>query len=158
MSPLILLILASVFPSTSQTSWMEPEAFHLRVGMTRAAAVSVLDNRGWNVKKGKGEDDLIVEYDETRTLTLAFSKGKLASIRFELVDFVPQIHRAFEEQKKTLAKRFGKPTVVAAGNTLIYDRQTPNVFAVVSSDPSTEFGKRGLGFLVVRYFEPPPAD
>ncbi|HUF19019.1 MAG TPA: hypothetical protein VMS12_13320 [Thermoanaerobaculia bacterium] len=157
MSALLVLLLASVFPSTSQTSWMEPEAFHLRVGMSRAATVGVLDARGWKVKKGKGEDDLIVEYDEIRTLTLAFSKGKLTSIRFELVDFVPQIHKAFEEQKTTLARRFGKPTI-KSGNTLIYDSQTPNIFAVVSSDPSTEFGKRGLGFLVVRYFEPPPPD
>lgn len=157
MTAILFLLLATAFPSNSATSWMEPEAFRLRIGMTRSEASETLRSSGLKTAEGKA-GDLIVEYDDTRTVTLAFQSGRLSSVRFELVDFVPAVSKAFHEQKATLKKRFGPPTVKASDKTLIYDRTKPNVFAVLSTDPSTEFGKRGLGFLVVRYFEPPPAD
>ena len=157
MTAILYLLLATAFPSSSATSWMEPDAFRLKIGMRKSEAVAILRDGGLKPTEGKA-GDLVVEYDETRTVTLAFQNGKLSSARFELVDFVPAVTRAFAEQKLTLEKRFGPATVRPSEKTLIYDRRNPNVFAVLSTDPATEFGKRGLGFLVVRYFEPPPAD
>jgi hypothetical protein len=156
MLPLLLAVLAGVFPSTSKSSWMEPAAFRLTVGMTRAAAVERLHADGWKTKPGKAGNDLLVEFDEGRTLTLAFRGDRLVSIRFELIGFAPEVRRAFGEMRKTLSAQLGPP--MERGTTLIYDKSTPNVMAVLSTDPKTSFGKQGLGFFVVRYFEPPPAE
>lgn len=122
--------------------------------MARSAAVERLNADGWKTKPGKAGGDLQVEFDEGRTLTLAFDRGKVSSIRFELIGFVPEVRAAFDEKKKDLKQSLGPATV--RGTTLIYDKTNPQVMAVLSTDPTTSFGKQGLGFFVVRYFAPPP--
>jgi hypothetical protein len=150
----LLLLLLGAFPSTSKTAWMNPASFHLRVGMSREAAVERLRADGWPAKPGKAGDDLLVEFDQGRTLTLAFRRGRVTSIRFELVAFAPEVRAAFAEKKKTLRSELGRAK--ERGSTLIYEKTNPQVMAVLSTDPTTSFGKQGLGFFVVRYFEPPP--
>ncbi len=53
-----LLLLATSFPSTSRTSWMRPDAFHLVVGMPRAEAMRALDK--WTPKPGKDKNELTI--------------------------------------------------------------------------------------------------
>ena len=89
-------------------------------------------------------------------MTLLFTRDRLASVRFEFVDFVPEVKAAFVEQRKALRHNYGLPVVRGKGTTLIYDRPDFNIFAVLSTSPSDDFGKKGLGFFVVRYFVPPP--
>jgi len=153
---LFIFLLATAFPTQARTSWMQPDAFHLEIGMAEPKAMQALRSRGWKVKRGKAKNDWIVEYEQTRTVTLAFEKGRLTSARFELVDFVPEVRAAFNERKTFLKQRYGNPPVSRAkGTALLYDKKSPNIMAVVSTDHRTGFGKKGLGFFVVRYFEPP---
>lgn len=133
---------------------MDPASFHLKIGMTRGAATDRLRADGWKSKPGKAGDDLLVEFDEGRTLTLAFQGGKLTSIRFELIGFAPEVRAAFDEKKRDLKKAHGP--AIERGTTLIYEKTDPQIMAVLSTDPKTSFGRQGLGFFVVRYFAPPP--
>jgi len=124
--------------------------------MSRARAVSALADSGRSLKPGKQTGEEFIEYDQGRTLTLRFEGGVLSSIRFELVDFIPDVKKAFVEQRGSLAQRFGRPEVKSEGRTLIFERRDQTIFAVISTDPKSSFGEKGLGFLVVRYFLPPP--
>lgn len=150
----LFTILATVFPSSSKTAWMQPAAFQLALGMTREKAVASLKTAGWETHPGKQDNHLVVEYDAGRSVTLAFEKGRLRSIRFEFVSFIPELNAAFQEQKKFLETRLGPAKKLSPG-ILAYDKQVPSVFVVLSTDQKTSFGQQGVGFLVVRYFEPP---
>lgn len=151
---LALTILATVFPSPSKTSWMQPAAFHLALGMSREKAVASLKSGGWAPQPGKKENHLVVEYDSGRTVTLAFERDRLHSIRFEFVAFIPELKEAFKEQKKFLETRLG-PAKKLSPTAFAYDERVPSVFVVLSTDLKSSFGKQGVGFLVVRYFDPP---
>ncbi|HEY0590592.1 MAG TPA: hypothetical protein VGF40_02400 [Thermoanaerobaculia bacterium] len=154
--PLALALLFSgVVPETA-TGWMEPERLGLAVGMARDRAVSEIERRGHATEPGKEPGHLIVKMGEKRTVTLAFEKGVLQSIRFELVGFVPEITSALAEAKAWLAKKHGAPSrTVEKPPVLQYDATTPRIYVVAAVDPATSFGKQGLGFLVIRYFAPP---
>jgi hypothetical protein len=152
---LAILLFAAAFPSPSATSWMSPESFHLKLGMTESQARGVLREGGWSPKKGKQTNHMIVEYGDKRTITLVFGHHRLDSIRFELVDFLPEVKSAFVEERKRLKETLGPPNPISPRNTLIYDGRTPNIFAVLSTTTKTEMGRQGLGFLAVRYFVPP---
>ncbi len=156
MLSIIALILATAFPSNSKTSWMRPESFHLTIGMTRADAVRTLEERGLKAQKGENSDQLIADYTPTQALTLDFQKDRLRSIRFELFTVITQIDVAFEEEKAYLAKTFGAPKRVKSKSMLIYESTLPNVMAVVNDDPKSDNGKKGLGVLVIRYYDPVP--
>lgn len=150
------LLLGGVVPETA-TSWMDPERLGLSVGMTRAAAEAILAERGHATEAGKEPGHRIIRLSDKRTVTLAFEGGALRSIRFELVGFMPEIARAFREAKATLAKKHGTPSrAVEKPPILQYEGTTPKIYVVAATDPSTSFGKQGLGFLVIRYFEAPP--
>lgn len=154
MLTVLALVLATAFPSTSKTSWMRPDSFHLVIGMTRSEAVEALQNGGWKPQKGDDAQHMIVDYTPTQSLTLEFGNDRLRSIRFELYSVIGEIGSAFEEERHYLRKAFGEPKRVKANNVLIYDAMLPNVMAVVNNDPKSESGKRGLGVLVVRYYDP----
>ncbi len=156
MLTILAFILAAAFPSNSKTSWMRPESFHLAIGMNRDEVVQTLVTGGWKPQKGDDADHLIVDYSSTQSLTLEFHKGRLRSIRFELYTVLNQIGGAFEEEKAYLRKTFGEPKVVKSKSMLIYEATLPNVMAVVNDDPKSHNGKRGLGVLVVRYYDPAP--
>lgn len=147
---LALLLLAGM-PSNSRTSWMRPDAFRLTIGMPRAEAMRALEK--WEPKKGRTDNELIVDYTEDKALTLEFREGRLISVRFELVAYLPAIRGAFDEEKLYLLGAHGKPRM-STKSILIYDNALPNVMVVVNDDPRTEQGKQGLGVLAVRYYDP----
>jgi hypothetical protein len=151
MALLLALLLSTAFPSTSRTSWMRPESFHLTIGMTRDEAMTALEK--WAPKPGKDADEVVVDYSDERALTLQFRKGRLTSVRFELFVFLPEIRLAFDEERKRLAESRGKPRK-ATKSILIYDDALPNVMVVAADDPKSEQGKQGIGVLAVRYYDP----
>lgn len=158
MLTILALILATAFPSSSKTSWMRPESFHLSIGMSRRDALRKLQEGGWKAQKGDDANHFVVDYSSTQSLTLEFRKERLRSIRFELFTIIGQIGSAFEEEKTYLRQTFGKPKPIKSKTMLLYDSSLPNVMAVVSNDPKSENGKRGLGVLVVRYYDPVPGE
>jgi hypothetical protein len=148
---LALLLLAPSFPSASRTSWMRPDAFHLTVGMTRIEALRALDK--WTPKTGKDKNELIIDYSDDKSLTLDFRKDRLTSIRFELFTYLNGIRGAFDEERQYLRETHGDPRM-ATKSILVYDNTLPNVMVVVTDDPKTDQGKKGLGVLAVRYYDP----
>lgn len=157
----MLLLLAALtlaltsFPTAVETAWMDPEAFHLNMGMTRSQVLARLKNDGLATSAGKEPNHLIVEYEDGKTITLVFEKDRLDSARFEYVGFIPSVRKAFREQEQRLASKRGRPSRRIARPTLItWEDKAPNISLVVSTARDTSFGKQGLGFLVVRYFTP----
>jgi hypothetical protein len=153
MTPFLLALLIA-FPSTSKTAWMRPESFHLTIGMPRAEALQRLTEGGWSPKPGKDANHLVVDYTDASSLTLDFRKGRLHSVRFEFFAFLQDARAAFVEEREYLQSAFGTPKKLAKETILLYDRVLPNVMAVLSADPKSDNGKKGLGVVVVRYYDP----
>jgi len=145
----IVLVLATAFPSTNRTAWMRPESFQLTVGMPRADAVRVLKDSGWKAQKGDHNNQLVVDYAGNKSLTLEFTKERLTSIRFELFVMQPEVGGVFDEEKTFLRNLLGEPKNTKSKSMLIYDGTLPNVMVVQTKDAS-----KGLGVLVVRYYDP----
>jgi hypothetical protein len=150
---LTLLLLAANFPSTSQTSWMRPESFRLAIGMPRGEALQVLSQGGWEAKPGRDASEIVVDYAGDKSLTLEFQKDRLRSIRFELFAFIPESRKAFAEEHKHLIQARGKAKK-ATNALLVYDEALPNVMVVLADDPKSDYGKKGLGLLAIRYYDP----
>ena len=148
---LAVLLFATQFPSNSLTSWMRPDAFHLRIGMGRGEAVRVL--KQWNPKPGKDANEIVVDYTAEKSLTLHFKNDYLHSVRFELFAFLPEVRKAFTEEKKRLRTDRGAPPKSTKA-VLIYDKAVPNVMVVLSDDPKSTQGQQGIGMLAVRYYDP----
>jgi hypothetical protein len=147
--------LTGVFPSTSKASWMSPDAFHLAIGMPRAKVERLIASNALKSEPGKLKDDLVILYDEGKTVTLTFERNRIRAIRFELVSFLPDLRAGFEEQKTLLVSRYGQPhQTKSAGTVMIWDHIVPNVFAVLSVSRNTPAGKQGVGFLIIRYVRP----
>lgn len=154
---LITLFLATSFPSAAKTSWMAPESFRLVIGMSRIEATKALESSGWTVKPGRNDDEAVVDYADDKAMTLEFSRERLHSIRFELFALIPEIRKAFNEQQKLLRKTHGEPKkTVKSKSVVLYDDRLPNIMVVLSDDPKSEYGKKGLGYLAVRYYDPLP--
>ena len=149
----LLLLLVPPLPSASRTSWMRPESFHLTIGMSRPDALRSLSELGLSSKRGRNADEYVVDYADDKALTLTFAGERLTSVRFELFAFISEVREAFGEEKKYLASAHGSARK-ATRSALIYDQMLPNVMVVLSADPKTENGKKGLGFLAVRYYDP----
>jgi hypothetical protein len=148
------LLLATTFPSNSPTGWMQPASFRLSLGMSEKAVLQRVKTLGLEAASSKEKGVKVFAYGDQRTLVLKFEKGTLRSIRFELVDFLPGVRKAFQEQQKLLSARLGPPNQKVGDTVVIYDKTKPNVFVVANVDPASDAGKQGLGMLVVRYFEP----
>ncbi len=148
---LTVLLLATEFPSNSQTAWMRPEAFQLRIGMGRGEAVRAL--KAYNPKPGKDKNEIVVDYTGEKALTLAFQDDRLHSVRFELFAFIPEARKAFDEEKARLRTDRGAPRKSTKA-ILIYDQALPNVMVVLQDDTKTPQGKQGIGMLAVRYYDP----
>lgn len=151
MPVLLALVLAAAGASHDLTSWMRPDAFHLAVGMPRADAIRAL--KSWEPKPGKDENEIVVDYSGERALTLEFRNDRLRSIRFELFVLLPEIRKAFSQEQARLREAYGAPRK-ATESILIYDNTLPNIMVVAADDPTTEQGKRGVGVLAVRYYDP----
>jgi hypothetical protein len=153
MIAVLALFFATAFPSNSKTSWMRPESFHLTIGMNRAAAVKALESNGWKTKKGDSAGQLVVDYADDKSLTLQFAGERLTSIRFELFTILQDAPKAFEEERAFLRASLGKPRQ-GTKKILIYDHKLPNVMAVLSADPKSDQAQKGVGMVVVRYYDP----
>lgn len=151
MAAALLALLLTVAPSAHRTDWMRLESFHLAVGMTRADALSAL--QAWSPKRGKNANEIFVDYADGKSLTLQFEKDRLKSVRFELFVYLPEVPTIFDEQRKYLRSSLGQPRK-ATNSILIYDGALPNVMVVAAADPNSEQGKKGLGVLAVRYYDP----
>lgn len=151
-----LVLLAGVVPE-SATGWMQPQRLGVSMGMSREAVCAAVEKRGWKVEKGKVPEHVIVQLSERRSVTLAFSNDALQSARFELIGFLPEIAPAMREIEKELTARFGAPDLrIDRPASLVFERTDPQIYVTAATDPNTQFGRQGLGFLVVRYLEPPP--
>jgi len=152
----VALVLATAFPSASTISWMRPEAFRLSVGMKRDQALQRLRERGLESKKGKIVGEVVVPYDEGKTVTLQFRAARLQSLRFELVGFIPKIRQGFREEIELLEKKEGRKRSASTSKSIvIFEERAPHIMVVTSTEAPTGFGKQGIAYLVVRYFEPP---
>lgn len=149
--PMLFSLLLLLTGASNATEWMRPEAFHLTIGMSRENALSALE--AWNPKPGKSGDEIVVDYSGEKAMTLEFRKGRLTSVRFELFVLLPEVRKAFESERTYLRESRGEPRK-ATKSILIYDNALPNVMVVVTDDPKSEHGKRGLGVLAVRYYDP----
>lgn len=148
------LLLATAFPSSSRTSWMRPESFHLVIGMKREAAMTALHEFGWKPHKEKETGDLTVDYADDKSFTMHFERDRLHAIRFELFTIVGQARDAFDEEKSALREAFGAPKKVTPKTVVLYDDRLPNVMVVLNDDPKSEMGQKGVGMLIVRYYDP----
>lgn len=148
---LLLTLFLGAFPSTSMTSWMRLESFHLTIGMPRDEMVQAI--AAWNPKYGRDKNEIVIDYAEDKALTLELRNDRLRSVRFELFVFLPQARKAFDEEKAYLRQSRGAPRK-ATKAVLVYDEALPNVMAAVIDDPKSEHGKKGLGVLAVRYYDP----
>lgn len=153
MIALAVLLLATGFPNASRTSWMRPESFHLHIGMTRSAAMATLSDFHWKPHAEKN-GDVGIDYTDDKALTLHFEHERLHAIRFELYTIVGQAKGAFEEERSFLRATLGEPKKVATKAVILYDDRLPNVIVVLNDDPKSESGKKGIGMLVVRYYDP----
>jgi hypothetical protein len=151
---LAALLLATAFPSTSKTSWMRPESFNLVIGMNRGETVKTLADHGWKTKKGDDNDHLVIDCADDKAVTLEFHRDRLRSIRFELFVFLPDAKTVFAEEKAFLRESLGPPKKIKSKSVVLYDGILPNVMVVVADNPKSENGQKGLGILVVRYYNP----
>ncbi len=147
----LLALLLTAFPSTQQTSWMRLESFRLSIGMSRMQAMEALHT--WNPKEGKDANEVVVDYSGEKAITLEFKNERLQSVRFELFVLLPQVRKAFEEERVHLLKAHGEPRR-STRSVIIYDNELPNVMVVVKDDPASEQGRKGVGVLAVRYYDP----
>src|SRR5436309_3545636 len=132
---------------------MRPESFHLIIGMPRADALRTLQSDGWKAKEGADAKHVEVDYDADKSFTLAFERGRLASVRFELYVILHDARSAFAEETAYLRSAFGEPKKKSK-SVVVYDNKLPNVMAVLSNDPKSQQGQKGVGMVVVRYYDP----
>ena len=153
---LTLLLFAGVAPE-SATGWMHPERLGVCMGMSREAVRAAVEKRGWKLEQGKVPEHAIVQLSERRSVTLAFANDALQSARFELIGFLPEIPPALREIEKTLTDTLGPPNLrIEKPASLVFEKVDPQVYVTAATDRQTQFGRQGLGFLVVRYLDPPP--
>ena len=151
----LALLFATSFPSATKTSWMSPQSFHLAIGMSRSEAVGTLKQSGWEAKRGRNDDEVVIDYSGDKALTLEFRRNRLHSVRFELFALLPQIRAAFDEQRSLLLEKHGQPKKgLNARSVVVYDDRLPNIIVVLSADPKSDYGKKGIGYLAVRYYDP----
>jgi len=151
---ILTLFLATAFPSSDKTAWMRPDAFHLVIGMPRAEVMRTLASNGWKAKDGGDAGHVVVDYADDKTLTLAFERDRLKSARFELFLILHDAKGAFAEETAYLRATFGEPKKLKSKSVVLYDNALPNIMAVLAADPSSEQGQKGVGMVVVRYYDP----
>ncbi len=151
MALLLALLLSTAFPSTSRTSWMRPDAFHLTIGMPRADVMAALDK--WAPKPGKDADEVIVDYSDGKSLTLQFRKDRLSSVRFELFEFLPEIPLRLRRRAHAAGRGAWK---TAQGHEVDSDLRQRAAERHGRRRGRSEIatGEAGIGVLAVRYYDP----
>jgi len=151
---ILALLLATAFPSTDKTSWMRPESFHLVIGMPREEVLQTLQSNGWKANGGGDAKQSVVDYADDKTITLGFEHGRLHSVRFELFVILHDAKSAWAEETAYLRATFGEPKKLKSKTIVLYDNALPNIMAVLSNDPKSDQGQKGVGMVVVRYYDP----
>jgi hypothetical protein len=143
-------------PAETNSSWMSPESLGLCIDMPRADVEATIMRAGLKSAPGRYPRQLIVQYSDTKTIMLQFVDERLQSARFELVDFIPAVRTAFEERVTAIEEDLGYEGARQKGDraVLLYNRESPNVMVVLSTVPNDDFGRQGLGFLAIRWFDP----
>ena len=143
-------------PSASNSAWMSPRSFGFEIGMPRPEIEAKIARAGWKSLPGKYPRQLIVQYSDTKTVMLLFVDDKLQSARFELVDFIPTVRAAYDERVGAIEKELSYEGAKQKGDreVLLFNRESPNVMVVLSTVPNDDFGRQGLGFLAIRWFDP----
>jgi len=159
MLALVLLIQLSTHgavPAAAPLDWMSPDKLGVCIGMERADVEATIERAGLKAEPGKYSRQLVLHYAETRTVTMQFVDDRLQSIRFELVDFIPAVRGAYEERPGPIEKRpgYGAPEEKGDRAVVMFNRESPNVMVVLSTVPDDAFGRQGLGFLAIRWFDP----
>lgn len=146
----------AAFPAASSSAWMSPQSFGFEIGMPRPEIEAKISSAGLKSVPGKYPRQLIVQYSDTRTVMLLFVDGKLQSARFELVDFIPNVRAAYEERVAAIENDLCYEGAKQKGDreVLLFNRESPNVMVVLSTVPNDDFGRQGLGFLAIRWFDP----
>ena len=150
---ILALLLAVAFPSADKTSWMRLQSFHLVIGMPRRDALRTLESSGCKAKSSDAKQ-AVVDYADDKTLTLAFARGRLRSVRFELFTILQDAKPAFDAETAYLRATYGEPKKLPSKWMVLYDNALPNLMAVLSNDPKSEQGQKGVGMVVVRYYDP----
>ena len=151
MALVLSLLLATAFPSASRTSWMRLESFQLTIGMNRGDAIAAV--KRWNPKRGKDDNEVFVDYDSGKSLTLEFRDERLRAVRFELFTVLSETRKVFEEERSYLQQVRGAPRK-ATQAVLVYDNALPNLMVAMNDDPKSVQGRNGLGVLAVRFYDP----
>jgi hypothetical protein len=151
---ILLALLLTQFPAASETSWMEPAAFRVALGDSRAKVERHFRAKVWELTEGDEPGDLVHDYGEGRTIVMQFEGDTLVSIRFELVQFLPGIAENWKSVIARLEKKLGAPRIDSP-ILAIHQQEHFTVHAVLSSDPASSLGRQGLGRIIVRYFVPP---
>jgi len=158
MLALVLLLQLSTQAANPEAAldWMSPERLGLCIGMARPDVETAVERAGLKAEPGKYSRQLVVHYAETKTVTMQFVDDRLQSIRFELVDFIPTVRGAYKEQVAAIEKQLGYEVAKQKGDraVLMYNRENPNIMVVLSTVPDDAFGRQGLGFLAIRWFDP----
>lgn len=149
----LMILLASQFPSASDTAWMEPAAFRLLIGEPREHLVSSFERKGWTLESTDDADVLLHPYDESKSVVMEFRDDRLVSIRFELVSFHPRLSKDWSEVTTRLRERFGEPEVDHQ-RLLVQHTGAFTIHAVLSDSPDSDLGQSGAGLIIVRYFVP----
>jgi hypothetical protein len=135
---------------------MSPERLGLCIGMARPDVEAAVERAGLRAEPGKYSRQLVVHYAETKTVTMQFVDDRLQSIRFELVDFIPTVRGAYKDRVAAIEKELGYEAAKQKGDRVVvtYKRESPNIMVVLSTVPDDAFGRQGLGFLAIRWFDP----
>lgn len=150
----LLVLLLQSLPTTSEVAWMEPAAFHLKIGQTRAQVEASFARRGWKLAE-EGET-LVHEYANGKTVVLEFRDDRVRSIRFELVTFIPRQTAEWSEVRDRLLALHSKP-VVESDSVMVFREKDLEIHAVLQDDPDSEIGKQQAAMIIVRYFDRPRA-
>jgi hypothetical protein len=150
-----LLVQEPVAPAPG-SEWMDPAALGLCIGMTRGDVENAVDRARLQHEPGKYPRQIVVRYSETKNIMLQFVDDRLQSARYELVDFIPAVRKAYGDRVAAIEKSVGYEAARQKGDraVLLYNKATPNVMVVLSTVPDDDFGKQGLGFLAIRWFDP----
>lgn len=151
LTALLAVLLLATTPAADRVDWMRPDAYHLTIGMKRFDAMTAL--KSWEPKRGASDEEVVVDFSGERALTLLFKNDRLTSVRFELYVLLPETRKAFDEARARLLATRGEPRQ-ATRSVLVYDNVLPNILVVVADDPKSEQGKKGVGVLAVRYYDP----
>ena len=65
-----------------------------------------------------------------------------------------RMFEAWANEAHTLVWVYEETPPRAVHRVVVYDDRLPNIMVVLSADPKSEYGRKGIGYLAVRYYDP----